>query len=114
MIEQCLTMCECLTIGVISDDIIRERKKHEPAVFEKYRYMLLDILYPHCDVILFNGKPDKSFYNQFDVIFVSSALRGKKFYFIPDDYKGNVVYILYTEGISSTSIRHNLIFGMVF
>jgi cytidyltransferase-like protein len=110
MIQQCLEICPCLTIGVISDELIKKIKKHESAVSYNFRYLLLYELYPECEIIpiRFDGKD--SAINAYDIVFVSSDMVSKPFHFIPDDYKGEIVYIPRTEGISSSNIRQGLIF----
>ena len=115
MIQKCLEACPCLTIGVVSDELIRKYKKHNPAVDEKFRCLLLSVLYPECDVVLINGdKYDERtivFVKSFDVVFRSCEYKDKPSICIPDDFDGNIVFIPYTFGISSSMIRHNILWG---
>jgi glycerol-3-phosphate cytidylyltransferase len=108
ILQESSRLCHYFTIGVFSDDVIKKYKGRLPAVPQEYRIALLKEMFPSDTVILVKKRKPSSHRN-YDMIFVSRELFGKKLAMINDKFKGQVVYIPYTQGISSTIIRKRVL-----
>lgn len=100
-------LCHYLTIGVFSDEAIRSYKGHLPAVPQDQRIALLKELFPYATVKLIKKRKASSL-RGYNMIFVSRDLFSKKLAMVNSNFKGQIVYIPYTQGISSTQIRERI------
>ncbi len=93
----------------MSDELITFYKGHKPAVPYEMRVLLLQELYPFCNIIRIEAPEQYEW--DYDIIFVSLENKGKPFKFIADGCGGKVVYLPYSHVISTSKIRNNVLFG---
>lgn len=111
LIRNAKAQCEHLIVGVNSDALVKEYKKKDPIIKEKDRLDIISSL-KYVDDSFIVSTLDKSLIHD-EIVF--NAI------FIGDDWKGNlrwaetetqlgrlgvdVVYLKYTDGISTTKLR---------
>jgi cytidyltransferase-like protein len=103
IISRCLNLCDNLTIGLFTDGSIKKYKGHEPAVPYKYRAELLRAIFPNVKVEATRRRIQNL--DDYEIVFCSETLRGRKKSVIPDNHKGDIIYLPYTKYISSSKIR---------
>ena len=103
VLEEAKKHCDHLTVCVFSDSVAQSYKRGTPIIRESERLEMVgslrcvDVAY----LINFRSPIDMP---EMDVYFVSEKLRGKRLYMVPKDRLGDVTYLPYSEGISTTAV----------
>ena len=114
MIEKAKEYCDYLIVGVHSDAIVEEYKHRKTVINENDRVRIIGAL-KAVDKAVINRTRDKlklhELYN-FDVVFIGSDWQGTErwnnFEKVLKEVGVDVVYIKYTDGISTTQLREQL------
>ena len=107
--------CECLVVGVTTDNLCFERKGKKPIICEADRMEIVSAI-KYVDKVVPQENMDKltavKFYGA-DVVFVGSDWKGtSEWEQYEKDFQSigvDVVYLSHTEGISSTILRERLV-----
>ena len=114
MIEEAKKHCDYLIVGVHSDDIVKNYKNRETIIKEQDRLRIISSLKAVDKAVLNKTRDKLELYNlyKFDVVFIGSDWKGtERWNTFEKVLKGvgvDVVYIDYTKGISTTSLRERL------
>lgn len=115
ILKRAKSLCDRLIVGVSTDELVMEYKKKAPvfsfkercAIVESIRYV--DVVVPQINMDKFEAWKKL----KFDMMFVGSDWYGtekwKKFEFQFNQVGVKIVYLPYTEGISSSKLREKLI-----
>ena len=115
MIENAKSHCETLVVGVHSDKIVEEYKKHKPLINENDRLRIMAAL-KSVDKAVLNQTRDKlklwELYH-FDVVFIGDDWKGTErwinFEKVLAEIGVDVVYLPYTKGISTTELKQRIL-----
>lgn len=114
MIETAKKYCNYLIVGVHSDEIVESYKHRKTIINENDRARIIGSL-KAVDKVVINRTRDKVALHdlyKFDVVFIGSDWKGtERWINFEKQLKKvgvDVVYIKYTEGISTTKIREEL------
>ena len=114
MIQYAKEHCEYLIVGVHGDDVVNEYKKHYPIINESDRQRIVESI-KGVDKAVINRFRDKIKLwelHHFDVIFIGDDWKGTERWiaFEKELAKINVdvVYVPYTQGISTTEIKRRI------
>lgn len=115
MIEQAKAQCEYLIVGVHGDEVVNEYKHHYPIIPENERARIISAVHG-VDQVVINDTRDKMELlkrHQFDVVFIGDDWKGTerwiKFEKVLGEYGVDVVYVPYTQGISTTEIKKRIL-----
>ena len=108
-LEYAKKRCDTLLIGIYSDEVIKKFKGELPSITERGRARIVFNLKCADVVILIKERPSTLEFGHIDKMFVSSEWKGKELPFLPKSFKGEIVYVPYTKGISSTVIKESFI-----
>jgi len=114
MIEEAKKYCDYLIVGVHSDKIVEEYKHRKTVIKEKDRLRIISSLKPVDKAVLNHTRDKLELHNlyKFDVVFIGSDWQGTErwnnFEKVLKEVGVDVVYIKYTDGISTTLIRESL------
>ena len=115
LLQQAAKHCEKLIVGVNSDTLVYEYKKHYPVISETDRVAIISGLKCVCEAYIVHtlDKEEILRAHSFDAIFIG------------DDWKGNarwkdteeimakhgveIKYLPYTKGVSSTALRERIL-----
>lgn len=106
-LRQCKRCCDKLIVGVFTDIMIYNYKNKYPINKFKDRAQLISELKCVDSVVKTNHRVADDL-TGFDFLFVSNELIDKKLYMLPDNWKGNIIYVPRTKKISSTIIREGI------
>lgn len=117
MIQTAKQHCEYLIVGVHGDDVVEEYKHHKPIINENDRRRIIESI-KGVDWAVINRFRDKlklwELYH-FDVVFIGDDWKGtdrwNNFEKVLAQYNVDVVYVPYTQGISTTEIRGKIMDG---
>jgi len=120
LFEKCKQQCDYLIVGVCSDDYVKEYKNKKPVINEAERARIVGALKCVDEAVIITSEEtvDKVLaWNKFkfDILFVGDDWKGtERFIKTERDFKENginveTVFFPYTQGISSTHIRENLL-----
>ena len=114
ILKRAKEQCEILIVGVTTDELCLERKKHAPIIPENERVEIVSSI-RYVDKVIMQSDMDKIkpvTENNADVVFVGSDWKGTKAW---EKYEQEfakvgctVVYLDHTDGISSTILRERL------
>lgn len=114
ILKRAKEQCEILIVGVTTDELCLERKKHAPIIPENERVEIVSSI-RYVDKVIMQSDMDKIkpvTENNADVVFVGSDWKGTKAW---EKYEQEfakvgctVVYLDHTDGISSTILRDKL------
>ena len=114
MIEEAKKHCDYLIVGVHSDAIVEEYKHRKTVINENDRVRIIGAL-KAVDKVVLNHTRDKLKLHEmygFDVVFTGSDWQGTErwnnFEKVLKEVGVDVVYIKYTDGISTTQLREQL------
>lgn len=115
MIETAKQQCEYLIVGVHSDEVVLGYKRHVPVIPEDERARIVGAI-KGVDRVVINETRDKLTLldrYRFDVIFIGDDWRGTQRWIDFEKVLGgrgvDVVYVPYTQGISSTDIKKKIL-----
>lgn len=114
MINKAKSFCEYLIVGVHGDEVVKEYKQYRPIIDENERLNIVSCIRSVDKAVItrFRDKLElKKLYN-FDVVFIGDDWKGtERWNYFEKELKlvgVDVIYIPYTEGISSSAIRKRL------
>jgi glycerol-3-phosphate cytidylyltransferase len=114
-LQEAAKHCDYLYIGVFSDRVIKEYKGHAPIVPQKERLELMnsiDLSAYKCRALSFLvDYREPIVWRIYDYLFVSEQLRNKELAMIDKNSDGQVIYVPYTKGISTSHIRSKILDG---
>ena len=111
LLRQAKERCDKLIVGINSDALVQQYKNKTPVVNEHDRMEIVKALACVDDVVLCETLKKTSMWEiiHFDAIFIGSDWKGNERWLQTErDLKplnADVVYLCYTEGISSTMLR---------
>ena len=114
IIKRAKEQCEYLIVGVTTDELCIKRKNKKPIICEEERVEIVDAIKYVDKVVLQNDMDKLSAVKKYnvDAVFVGSDWQGTPAW---DNYEKefategcSVVYLLHTDGISSTILRERL------
>ena len=115
MINQAKSYCESLIVGVHSDEIVMGYKHHKPIINETDRVKIVSCINGVDKAVItrFRDKLElKKIYN-FDVVFIGDDWKGtERWNYFEKELKSlgtDVIYLPYTDGISTSEIRRRII-----
>lgn len=101
--------CDTLIVGVYSDKVVEGYKGRTPTITEIGRARTVYNLDCVDSVRLIVDRPSKLDFKDVNRLFVSEEWKGKKLPFLPKTFKGDIIYVPYTDGISTSIVRERLI-----
>lgn len=115
MIQTAKEHCEYLIVGVHGDDVVEGYKNHKPIINENDRKRIIESV-KGVDRVEINRFRDKlklwELYH-FDVIFIGDDWKGTErwnnFEKVLAEINVDVVYVPYTQGISTTDIKKRIL-----
>lgn len=114
MIRKAKEMCDYLIVGVHSDEIVESYKHRKTIINENDRREIVGAI-KEVDKAVINSTRDKlELWNlyHFDVVFIGDDWKGTERWNIFEKQLASVgvsvVYVHYTEGISTTQIRKKM------
>ena len=111
MIETAKRNCEHLIVGVHGDDVVKEYKHHLPIINENDRKRILESVRGVDEVVInrFRDKMKLWEIYHFNVVFIGDDWKGtdrwNKFEKELNAIGVDVIYVPYTQGISTTEIK---------
>jgi glycerol-3-phosphate cytidylyltransferase len=103
VLEEAKKHCDHLTVCVFSDSVAQSYKRRTPVIRESERLEMVESLKCVDVAYLINFRSPIDM-PEMDVYFVSEKLRGKRLYLVPKDRLGDVTYLPYSEGTSTTAV----------
>ena len=114
MIEQAKQHCEYLIVGVHGDDVVEGYKNRRPVICESDRRRIVEAI-KGVDKAVINETRDKRTLwemHHFDAIFIGDDWKGterwNEFEKMFAELGVDVIYVPYTQGISTTYLREKL------
>ncbi len=115
MIQTAKKYCDYLIVGVHGDDVVEEYKHYKPIINENDRKRIVESI-KGVDRVVINDTRDKlELLNryQFNAVFIGDDWKGTErwnnFEKILARYGVDVVYVPYTQGISTTDIKKRIL-----
>ena len=114
IIKRAKEQCECLIVGVTTDELCEKRKNKKPIICEEARVAIVESIRYVDKVVLQNDMDKLSAVKKYnvDAVFVGSDWQGTPAW---ENYEKefatvgcSVVYLSHTDGISSTILRERL------
>ena len=111
LLHQASALCDCLIVGVNTDRLVKEYKHKQPVVNERDRAAIVGELRCVDRVVLCNtlSKTDAWQRLHFDAIFIGNDWKGNERWKQTErdlqPLGAEVIYLRYTEGVSSTLLR---------
>lgn len=102
VLEEAKKHCDHLTVYVIDDQIANSYKR-EPIIQQAQRLEMVSAL-KVVDAALMIDHRSPIDLDEMDCYFVSERLRGKKLYYVPPHRLKDVIYLPYSESITSTKV----------
>lgn len=115
MIEAAKRQCEYLIVGVHSDKVVNQYKRHYPIIPETERARIISAI-KGVDKVVINDIRDKLMLLEryrFNVVFIGDDWKGTErwnnFEKVLRERDVDVIYVPYTKGISTTDIRKRIL-----
>lgn len=115
MIEAAKKQCEYLIVGVHSDEVVKQYKYHYPIIPETERARIIGAI-KGVDKVVINDVRDKLTLLEryrFNVVFIGDDWKGTErwnnFEKVLGERNVDVIYVLYTKGISTTDIKKRIL-----
>ena len=114
MIEQAKSQCEQLIVGVHADEVVYGYKNRYPVICEADRCRIVGAIKGVDKAVINDTRDKRTLWERyhFDVIFIGDdwkdTERWKNFEKMFSELNVEVVYLPYTQGISTTYIREKL------
>ena len=112
MIEAAKRQCEYLIVGVHGDEVVNQYKHHYPIIAETERARIIGSV----KKVVINETRDKLTLLEryhFDVIFIGDDWKGTErwnnFEKVLAERNVDVIYVPYTQGISTTDIKKKIL-----
>jgi len=111
LLKNAKKQCEILVVGVNSDNLVREYKGFTPTINENDRLEIIKNIKSVDEAVIVDTLEKKEIHKtvSFDAIFIGSDWKGnERWQKTEKDLKplgADVVYLQYTDGISSTKLR---------
>lgn len=111
IIKNAKNQCDYLIVGVNSDELVQNYKNKTPVINENDRAMIIESIKGVDEVIITETLDKLNIYNhfKFDAIFIGSDWKGNpRWEQTKEDLNKigvDVVFLPYTDGVSSTMIR---------
>ena len=115
MIQTAKEHCEYLIVGVHGDDVVEGYKNHKPIINENDRKRIIESVkgVDRAEINRFRDKLKLWELYHFDVIFVGDDWKGTErwnnFEKVLAEINVDVVYVPYTQGISTTDIKKRIL-----
>jgi len=110
IIEAAMNRCDTLTIGVFSDEAIKQYKGQKPTIPLRYRLSLLRAVFPEAQIRVI-ATHQSGYANDQDIMFVSDEYKNQILVMTGPKFKGIVQFLPHTPGISSSKIKEIIING---
>jgi len=108
-IQKATSLCYHLTVGIYSNKCVQDYKYKRPIMSTYERLTIIEAIRGVDAVVILNERPANSVeFNVFDVIFLGDQWINtprNKLPMIPKKFYGQIIYIPYTEGISTSEIK---------
>lgn len=114
MIQEAKKRCEYLIVGVHGDDVVEEYKHHRPIINENDRKRIVESIkgVDRAEINRFRDKLKLWDLYHFNVIFIGDDWKGtdrwNHFEEVLAQVNVDVVYVPYTQGISTTEIKRKI------
>ena len=115
MIQTAKEHCEYLIVGVHGDDVVEGYKNHVPIINENDRKRIIESVkgVDRAEINRFRDKIKLWELYHFDVIFIGDDWKGTErwnhFEKVLAEINVDVVYVPYTQGISTTDIKKRIL-----
>ena len=115
MIQTAKGHCEYLIVGVHGDDVVEGYKNHKPIINENDRKRIIESVkgVDRAEINRFRDKLKLWELYHFDVIFIGDDWKGTErwnnFEKVLAEINVDVVYVSYTQGISTTDIKKRIL-----
>ena len=115
MIQTAKGHCEYLIVGVHGDDVVEGYKNHKPIINENDRKRIIESVkgVDRAEINRFRDKLKLWELYHFDVIFIGDDWKGTErwnnFEKVLAEINVDVVYVPYTQGISTTDINKRIL-----
>ena len=115
MIQTAKEHCEYLIVGVHGDDVVEGYKNHKPIINENDRKRIIESVkgVDRAEINRFRDKLKLWELYHFDVIFIGDDWKGTErwnnFEKVLAEINVDVVYVPYTQGISTTDIKKRIL-----
>ena len=115
MIQTAKSRCEYLIVGVHGDDVVEGYKNHKPIINENDRKRIIESVkgVDRAEINRFRDKIKLWELYHFDVIFIGDDWKGTErwnnFEKVLAEINVDVVYVPYTQGISTTDIKKRIL-----
>ncbi len=115
MIQTAKEHCEYLIVGVHGDDVVEGYKNHKPIINENDRKRIIESVkgVDRAEINRFRDKLKLWELYHFDVIFIGDDWKGtgrwNNFEKVLAEINVDVVYVPYTQGISTTDIKKRIL-----
>lgn len=115
MIQTAKGHCEYLIVGVHGDDVVEGYKNHKPIINENDRKRIIESVkgVDRAEINRFRDKLKLWELYHFDVIFIGDDWKGtgrwNNFEKVLAEINVDVVYVPYTQGISTTDIKKRIL-----
>ncbi len=115
MIQTAKGHCEYLIVGVHGDDVVEGYKNHKPIINENDRKRIIESVkgVDRAEINRFRDKLKLWELYHFDVIFIGDDWKGTErwnnFEKVLAEINVDVVYVPYTQGISTTDIKNRIL-----
>ena len=115
MIQTAQGHCEYLIVGVHGDDVVEGYKNHKPIINENDRKRIIESVkgVDRAEINRFRDKLKLWELYHFDVIFIGDDWKGTErwnnFEKVLAEINVDVVYVPYTQGISTTDIKKRIL-----
>ena len=111
MIQKAKEHCDYLIVGVHGDDVVEEYKHRRPIINEEERRRIIEAIKGVDKAVINRFRDKKKLWelHHFDVVFIGDDWKGTERWNRFEKELGelgvDVVYVPYTQGISTTQIR---------
>ena len=115
MIQTAKEHCEYLIVGVHGDDVVEGYKNHKPIINENDRKRIIESVkgVDRAEINRFRDKLKLWELYHFDVIFIGDDWKGTErwnnFEKVLAEINVDVVYVPYTQGISTTDMKKRIL-----
>lgn len=115
MIQTAKKYCDYLIVGVHGDDVVEEYKHHRPIIDENGRRRIIESIkgVDRAEINRFRDKLKLWELYHFNVVFIGDDWKGterwKNFERVLAEKNVDVVYVPYTQGISTTDIKKRIL-----
>lgn len=100
--------CDYLIVGVYSDEVIKQYKRETPIITERGRARTVYNLNCVDAIKIIVDRPSLLDFSNIDRLFISTEWQRKSPPFIPKSFHGDIIYVPYTVGISTSLIKKRI------